>query len=418
MISAPAHDVSAQKLPGIPRAAPASKIAWTQVVVASVLMVATLPGRTHGLGLITEPLLADLKLQRVGYANLNLWATVLGAAFCFPAGAILDRAGVRWTSAALCVALAAVVWRIGHFTGSVAALFALLLATRALGQSALSVASITAVGKATTERTGIAMGAFAVLLSLGFAIAFGLIGYSVREHGWRAAWKQVAVGVAVVAPVALLLLRDRQPKAKEGGDISEKGFSLSAALKTPAFWVFASAASLFNLVSSGLGFFNEAVLAEHGFDQKTFHTFLIATTLLSLVGQILSGWLSGRWTLRRLTIFSLVFYAIGLTALPFLRTALHLWCAALLIGVAGGMIIVIFFTVWPVAFGRAHLGRIQGAAQVCTVISSALGPILLAKSFEATRSYTPAIALLSALVIVNAFAVWRVALPQISTPSA
>ena len=32
---------------------------WVNVVVASLAMTATLPGRTHGLGLITEPLLHE-----------------------------------------------------------------------------------------------------------------------------------------------------------------------------------------------------------------------------------------------------------------------------------------------------------------------------------------------------------------------
>ena len=45
-------------------------------------MVATLPGRTQGLGLITEPLLADLHLDRLTYASINFWATLIGAAFC------------------------------------------------------------------------------------------------------------------------------------------------------------------------------------------------------------------------------------------------------------------------------------------------------------------------------------------------
>jgi hypothetical protein len=36
------------------------RIAWIQVTLAAVLMVATLPGRTQGLGLITEPLLRAL----------------------------------------------------------------------------------------------------------------------------------------------------------------------------------------------------------------------------------------------------------------------------------------------------------------------------------------------------------------------
>ena len=68
---------------------------WLQVVVAAGAMVATLPGRTQGLGLITEPLLAELGMGEVTYATLNLWATLLGALFAPLAGHCLDRWGAR-----------------------------------------------------------------------------------------------------------------------------------------------------------------------------------------------------------------------------------------------------------------------------------------------------------------------------------
>src|SRR5262245_20216184 len=68
---------------------------WARLGVAAAVMVATLPGRTHGLGLVTEPLLADLRLDRLDYAAVNLWATLLGAAFCLPCGWLLDRVGTR-----------------------------------------------------------------------------------------------------------------------------------------------------------------------------------------------------------------------------------------------------------------------------------------------------------------------------------
>src|SRR5215207_1947232 len=79
------------------------------VGVAAAAMVATLPGRTHGLGLVTEPLLADLGLGRVPFAALNFWATLVGAAFCLPAGWAIDRFGVRVALAVVLVALGAVV---------------------------------------------------------------------------------------------------------------------------------------------------------------------------------------------------------------------------------------------------------------------------------------------------------------------
>ena len=79
------------------------------VGVAAAAMVATLPGRTHGLGLVTEPLLADLGLARVPFAALNFWATLIGAAFCLPAGWAIDRLGVRVVLGVVLLGLGATV---------------------------------------------------------------------------------------------------------------------------------------------------------------------------------------------------------------------------------------------------------------------------------------------------------------------
>ena len=400
-----------------------SRLAWMQVVLASVLMVATLPGRTQGLGLVTEPLLVDLHLDRLAYANLNLWATLAGALFCFPAGWAIDRFGLRWVTAGITLLLGVTVWRLSAFAGSAVMLFALLLATRALGQSALSVCSMTTVGKWFTSRTGLAMGVYSVLLSVFFAIAFVAAGYSVRVNGWREAWLQIALAlVFIVTPLTLIALREpqtgmaaRQPGPMDhdnGHSNSNTDFTLSEALRTRAFWIFAGAAASFNLVSSGLGLFNEAVLAERGFDQKTYHLFLGVSTLLSLVGQFTCGWLTTRFKFQTLTVAALTLYAAGLAGIPAVRSPWQLWLVAALLGISGGMIIVIFFAVWSEAFGPRHLGRIQGAAQMLTVVSSGLGPVLFATCAEAFHSYAPLLLGLAGAVLVLAFAVTTVRLPK------
>src|SRR5437016_5930518 len=92
---------------------------WVNILLAALLMLATLPGRTQGLGLITEPLLKDLQLDRVAYANINLWATLLGAAFCFPAGYFIDRFGLRLVSGALVLLLGITVWCMSRMAGGV-----------------------------------------------------------------------------------------------------------------------------------------------------------------------------------------------------------------------------------------------------------------------------------------------------------
>src|SRR5215471_12409625 len=227
--------------------------AGINVLIAALIMVATLPGRTQGLGLITEPLLRDLQVDRVSYAHINLWATLLGAVVCLPAGRIFDRLGMRITTTLITALLSLVVWRMSGLAGGIAALFVLVFATRALGQSALSVASITLVGKAFSRRVGLAMGVYSVLLSVFFAGAFTIVGDIVRHASWRVAWSKIALALVLfVAPAVLLFTREpeglltSEKKKDPGGD---EGLSLREALRSPAFWVFAGAASLYGLVA-------------------------------------------------------------------------------------------------------------------------------------------------------------------------
>ena len=68
------------------------------------------------------------------------------------------------------------------------------------------------------------------------------------------------------------------------------------------------------------------------------------------------------------------------------RRAAHVVADALM-GLAGGFVMVIFFSFWRRASGRRHLGRIQGPAQAITVLASAIGPLLLAECVTRTGSY-------------------------------
>jgi MFS family permease len=385
--------------------------AWMNVVVAAVVMLATMPGRTQGLGLITEPMLGDLKIGRVDYATINLWATLAGAAICLPIGRVFDTVGLKITTVLLTLALAAVVFAMSQLGSGAMNLFLLVLATRALGQSALSVASITTVGKSFGKDAGLPMGVYSVLLSVGFMLAFVYVGGQVRTAGWRSAWAQIAVGLVAAIPVILLM---REPAAGETAAAAAPdaaGLSLTAALRTPAFWVFALATALFGLVSSGLGLFNEAVLAERGFPQETFVNFLAVTAIVALAGQFGCGWATRYWPMPRLLAMAMGLYGLALTALPLVSSLAQLWVVAVAVGISAGMITVLFFAVWGHAFGQAQLGRIQGAAQMLTVLASAVGPLIFANGHELTGSYAPPIWALAPLVLLVGATALRLRLP-------
>jgi MFS family permease len=391
---------------------------WVVLAVAALAMVGTLPGRSQGLGLITEPLLRDLAVDRVRFAEINFVATLVGSLFCFGIGGLVDRHGSRIVLTVLSLVLGAMVMAMSGTSGGVV-LLAFVTLTRGLGQSALSVVSLAMPGKWFRRRLTWAMGVYALVMSIGFMVAFPAVGAVVSASGWRVAW--AGVGAALIfglAPIAWLLVRpDPGPNAElEAADADQPAlaatdWTLGAALRSPAFWVFGIASSLYGLAASGIGLFNESILAERGFTPDVYYRALAVTAITGLAGNFVAGAWADRGSLRRVLVVALVLLAAALVALPHVTTTAQVMVQAVAMGVAGGFVMVVFFSFWGKAYGRAHLGRIQGVAQALTVFASATGPLLLAWCADATGSYAMAFYALAATLAVLTVAAVAVPVP-------
>jgi MFS family permease len=390
---------------------------WANLAMAALAMVATFPGRTQGLGLITEPLIADLHVDRVTYATINLWATLFGAAFCLPCGRLLDRYGSRIVITLTVLFLGATVVGM-RWTQGMAALSIGITLTRGFGQSALSVVSLALVGKWFARRLNLAMGVYALLVGIGFIAAFPSVGAAVLKFGWRATWGTVGwVLLIVVVPLCWLIVRNQpEDRGLELDGVSEPAPALtdlttSEALRSAAFWVFALSSSLFGLVYSGIALFNESILVERGFNASVYHDVLVISTMLGLLANFGGGWLATKIPIQKLTCFGMAALAIALVMLPMVRTYAHVLIYGAIMGIAGGVVTVVFFSVWGQVFGRSHLGRIQGWAQMMTVFASALGPLVLAETLKSTGSYNSIFYLLAVLTVALGLAAWFVAMP-------
>jgi MFS family permease len=416
---------------------------WVHVGVAALAIVATLPGRTHGLGLFTEPILRSLHLDRESYGFLNLWATLLGGLFCLPCGWLIDRLGTRTVLSSVMIALGAVVVAMSGVEGSWPArtltislpgasspftvvvlldLFIFILLTRGLGQSALSVASLSLIGRSAGRRTGLAMGVYACLTSVGFTLAFGVLRSVVgnRPDDWRPVWAGIGVAVIIAGILCGLLVRSRfldadaahtEPSGESSVSI-EFSQTLGQALRSPAFWTFSVAVSFFGMVSSGTALFNESILAERGFSKEVFLNVTVLAIPIGLASNLLGGWLATRWPLPRLLGLAMALLALTLIAFPHITTEIQIYLYAAALATAGGLITVCFFTVWRRGFGPAHLGQIQGAAQLLTVLFSALGPQLFASGQARLGSYLPLFPYLAAASLGLALAAWLAGLPN------
>ncbi len=404
---------------------------WVNLFLAAAAMVATLPGRSVGIGLITEPLLRDLSLSRLSFGEMNFWATLLGASFNLLCGPAIDQFGVRAVVTSVLFALSLVVLFFSKIA-SAGMLLLLLILMRGFGQSALSVVSLTIVGKWFVRRLSIAMGVFSVLISIAFAAAILTLQQAVSAQGWRLPWETLGWWLAGTAILSWLFVR-RNPEAvglnadteaesnphaqsiasgsSDAAGLSS-GFTLKQALRKPAFWVFALGSALYNMVIAGVLLFNQSILEQLGFEQQVFRGAMAAYMVTGLGGNLLAGWLARKWPLTRLMSLAMALVALYLLSFPYLQTASQALAHAALLGFSGGVVVVIFFTSWGKVFGRPHLGKIQGAAQVFTVIASASGPWLLSYVFETTGSYDPAFYGLAPAILLVAIVGWFVRVPE------
>jgi MFS family permease len=397
---------------------------WIMVPVAAAAMVATFPGRTFGLGIITERLINDptLNLTRTSFGQINLWATLIGALFCLGIGRLIDRYGVRLLLPAVLAALGLSVLTMNS-SGGMLLFFCAVTLTRGFGQSALSVVSLSIVGKWFERRLKWAMGLYALLLSIGFATAF-VVAERHAKADWQTVWGGIAWILFGLVPLAWLVTRD-SPEAcglviegEESHKVSgaakepETGMTLAQALATPAFWIFGMGTSLFNLISSGVLLFNESILAERGFPAEAYYVAMAIGTFTGLLGNVAAGWVISRRRIAKVTAAALLILAGSLIALAALRTYWQVVCWTIVNGAVGGVITVVFFAVWNALYGRKHLGKIQGAAQMLTVFASALGPLVFAEAKERTGSYLAILTTMGIAALVAGVITWFVPLPR------
>ena len=122
------------------------------------------------------------------------------------------------------------------------------------------------------------------------------------------------------------------------------------------------ASFLFGLVYSGISLFNESILAERGFDASTYHMVLAVSAGLGLLANFGGGWLAARWRIQRVMGIGMGVLACAQAGLPYVRSYSQVMMYGVVMGIAGGVVTVVFFSVWSSIFKRTHLGRIQGAA--------------------------------------------------------
>ena len=165
---------------------------------------------------------------------MNLVATLIGGLFCLGIGRLIDRLGSRIVLTVTAVALGVTVLAMSQSAGAASMLVGITL-TRGFGQSALSVISLAMVGKWFRRRLTVAMAIYAVVISVGFMLAFPFVGAVVQSAGWRMAWSGIGLTlVAGLAPLAWFFDRSSPETGRQDSFPGSAQRSGRAALESAA----------------------------------------------------------------------------------------------------------------------------------------------------------------------------------------
>ncbi len=394
---------------------------WVIAGMACLMLLASIPGQTAGFAVFTESIVSDSGLSRMTLSTAYALGTAVSALALPRAGSLSDRMGARLAAVLAVLALAlgllllSTVPALGDALPPWALIVGLVMAfslTRFGGAGWLMLLASTLIGRWFGRRRGLVSGLFSALTSVVFAASPALLLPLVREQGWRTSLLWLALGVLAVAglfwafvrnaPEACGLTLEGSTQAKTATDSAQPpsgmtGLDREAVLKTASFWLIGCGGALYVLVMTGLSFHLIDVGATLGLTQRQSTALFIPIAVTSTIGGIGVSILAARLPIA-LTL-GFFFVAIGLGSVG---TALGAygyspaWMIAGL-GLAGATFSPFSMVLLPRAFGRLHLGAIQGTYFLLIALASALAPPAFALARRTGPNYNAVLVMCSGL---------------------
>jgi len=393
---------------------------WVVWLVSTLTLSASMPGQTASVSLFIDRWIVDFGLDdRSTISALYGAGTFVASLSLTFIGNRLDRYGARVMGVIVALIFAAALVYMSFVNGLVMLAVGFFM-LRLLGQGALSLIGTTAVANWFVRLRGRSI----ALTLIGFGLFQRIYIPFVQQLLERFAWETVFLFLAgalafVVAPLIALFMRERPERfgvlpdgvgrgvrAGETDDeeaapaAAEDSYSLREAMGTVVFWVFLLGGTMTPTFITGVVFHQESIFAALGFDATTAANAVANAILLSAFVTLPIGWLldSIRPGIVRGAECAALVGVLLLTIILDAASALIVW--SVLFGMVMGSNGVFNGTVWANLFGRAHLGEIRGFVSTVQVIGTAIGPVVLASSFDLTGGYTTGLLVAAAITAV------------------
>jgi MFS family permease len=330
-------------------------------------------------------------------AAASLIALPLTAAILPFGGLLIDRWGARKIAglSAACLVLG-LLW-LSMIPGKLSFFYAVFLFLNVAGCATGPISYTRIIAARFRRARGVAL---AVAL-LGIAI-IGMtlppfLADLIDRSGWRAGYRLLAGLVAAGGIAAMLLIHS----SKEEPHRTEHSRLLAAAIHTTAFWVLGIAILCVSTASLGFVSQFQSIVIEKGLPRAQAPLLLSFLALCVIVSRLVVGWALDRYSAERvaacviaLAALGMFFGLIGHASLPPMMAAVGL------VGLSLGAELDLMSFFCARLFGIQHYGAVYGCLAVFFYSGIAAGGLLYGAIHDMTGTYTWAIGLSGALLLV------------------
>jgi sugar phosphate permease len=362
------------------------------------------------ISVFVQPITDEFGWSRSVFTGATSTGTLLGGLAALVVGPLIDRFGARWVLLSGFFVMGALLMALGSI-GALWHFYIIFILTRLILQGIVQLANNVVLAKWFVVKRGRAL----AISSIGQRVGLGTVPISAQAlisgYGWRTA--TVGLGLLTwgltLVPVLLWLRRrpedmglhpDGQPTEHDdpisepptnptmAHRITEVSFTLREALRTRSFYILLTALCVGNFVNTGINFHLFPMLTDGGFTPGQGVAIISTWSLIGIPAVTFGGFLAERFPIRYLMIGG--FLGMNASVLILLRVE-AVWTGFLFAVVYGaffGASLLFQNLSFANYFGRSSFGAIRGFTTPFGMLTNALGPLVAAFVFDATKSYS------------------------------
>jgi sugar phosphate permease len=396
---------------------------WWIVVVSAITLLLSGGIGFYSFGAFFTPLINEFGWNR---AQISLSMSIMGLVGLI--GPLLGTWVNRYGAKRIMV-LGALLMGISFaclgFTFSIYYFYALYFVAAAGQMAILSIPVLTLVSHWFEKRKGLAIGISVAGYGLGGMVMLPLAAYLISLLDWR--WTYHILGMTicfVLVPLIALVIKNNpgdigmlpdgekhtaQEKQQRthvpASNIQIPRWTLPKALQTSTLWILTISFMMVFVGTASVLAHAVPFFVGQGFSNQVASTILGSTIGVSVLGRIITGYLSDRVPVKYIAALCFMFQVVGLLALIFPETQASVPAFVAIFGMAMGGLFVLEPLIVREYFGPDSFAAIYGGLWAFQSLGFAAGPYITGYIFDTTGSYNSAfiafiVATLLAIVLI------------------